>query len=138
VKFPGVKRPAMATAPVWAANFKTALWPYGRAEMTQMSAGLSTAAMIRAARTIFSLQVEISWVFGGDVRFRLRRDRGLPCLSNIDHVDAIRTGLPQIWLHVYLQVLGAEMALSSEQHLDILRSGVEACWKICRHDCGGY
>jgi len=43
-----------------------------------------------------------------------RRHRVLPCLSNIDHVDAIRTGLPQIWLHVYLQILRAEMALSSE------------------------
>lgn len=51
----GVKRPAMATAPVWAANLRTARWPYGRAEMTQISAGLSTAATMRAARTIFSL-----------------------------------------------------------------------------------
>lgn len=54
VKLPGVKRPAMACAPVLAANLRTARWPYGRAEMTQTSLGFSMAAMMRAARTIFS------------------------------------------------------------------------------------
>jgi hypothetical protein len=29
----------------------------------------------------------------------------LPGLADVDHVDSIRTSLPQIWLHVNLQVL---------------------------------
>jgi hypothetical protein len=70
------------------------------------------------------------------IEVKERLERGLPCLSDVDHVDAIRTSLPQIWLHVYLQVLRAEMALSGEEHFDILCSSIEACWEICRHDCG--
>jgi hypothetical protein len=41
-------------------------------------------------------------------------------LANIDHIDTIRPGLPQVRLHVHLEVLRAEMALRCEQHLDIL------------------
>ena len=44
----------MAWAPVDAANLSTARWPYGRAETTQTSLGVSMAAMMRAAKTIFS------------------------------------------------------------------------------------
>ena len=63
MKLPGVKRPAIACAPVFAANLRTARWPYGRAEMTQTSFGFSMAAMIRAAKTIFSqvLPMLIMW-----------------------------------------------------------------------------
>lgn len=28
-----------------------------------------------------------------------------PGLANIDHIDSVRASLPQIWIHVNLQVL---------------------------------
>merc|ERR1719326_1789964 len=43
VKVPGVKRPAMDWAPVYWANFRTARWEYGRAEMAITSSGFSMA-----------------------------------------------------------------------------------------------
>jgi hypothetical protein len=49
-----VNRPAMGVAPVCEANFNTARWPYGLAEMTQTSAGFSIAAIALAARRSFS------------------------------------------------------------------------------------
>lgn len=54
MKLPGVKRPAMAVAPVWAANFKTALWPKVLDETATTSAGFGIAAITLAAKTIFS------------------------------------------------------------------------------------
>ena len=53
-KLPGVKRPAIGVAPVWAANFSTARWPKGLEEMTKTSAGCSMAAMALAANKTFS------------------------------------------------------------------------------------
>ena len=54
MKAPGVNRPAIGVAPVAAANFKIALWPLILEEITQTSAGFSTAAIALAARRIFS------------------------------------------------------------------------------------
>ncbi len=48
-----------------------------------------------------------------------------PGLADVDHVDSIWTSLPQVWLHVDLQVLGADVTLSREQHLNVLRGGIE-------------
>jgi len=62
---------------------------------------------------------------------------GLPSLPDVDHINSIRTSLPQIWLHVYLQVLRPEMALSSKKHFNILSGSVKACWEIFRHDRDG-
>lgn len=49
----------------------------------------------------------------------------LPGLSDVDNVDAIWTCLPDIWLHVGLQVLGAEMRLSGQQVFDVLAGGIK-------------
>lgn len=66
----------------------------------------------------------IGWVVNGD------NDAGsqnnlLPGLTNVQDVDTVGSGLPQVWLHVHLEVLGSEMALGSEEHLDVLLSRVE-------------
>lgn len=36
----------------------------------------------------------------------------IPGFANVDHIDAIWTGLPEVWLHVHLHVLGTNVALS--------------------------
>jgi hypothetical protein len=48
------------------------------------------------------------------------KDNLLPGLANVDNVDTVGPGLPQVRLHVYLEVLCAEVALSSEEHLNVL------------------
>lgn len=47
-----------------------------------------------------------------------------PGLANVDHVDTVGTSLPQVRLHVDLEVLGAEVGLSCEKHLNVLAGGV--------------
>jgi|SRR5688572_4597911 hypothetical protein len=49
----------------------------------------------------------------------------IPGLANVQDVDTILTGLPQVRLHVSLQVLAAEVALSRQEHLDVLGGGIE-------------
>ena len=49
----------------------------------------------------------------------------IPGLANVDDVDAVGPRLPQVRLHVHLQVLAANMALGGQQHLNVLRRGVE-------------
>lgn len=49
----------------------------------------------------------------------------VPGLANVHNVDTILTGLPQVLLHVSLQVLAAEVALSRQEHLDVLGGGIE-------------
>jgi len=49
----------------------------------------------------------------------------LPGLANVDDVDTIGTGLPEVVLHVNLEVLGAEVALSSQEGLNVLAGSVE-------------
>lgn len=49
----------------------------------------------------------------------------LPGFADVDHVDTVRTGLPEVGLHVDLEILGAEMALGCEQHFDVLGGGIE-------------
>jgi hypothetical protein len=60
----------------------------------------------------------------------MRRDSSIPGLANIQDVDSIRASLPEVWLHVNLHVLGSQMALSCEEHLNVLRSGVENRGKV--------
>ena len=60
------------------------------------------AAMMRAARTIF-----------------------IPGLANVQDVDTVGAGLPQVGLHVHLKVLGTKVALGSKEHLNVLRGRVE-------------
>lgn len=45
---------------------------------------------------------------------------GLPGLADIDHVEAVWTGLPEVGLHMDLQVFGADVALSCDEHLNVL------------------
>ena len=40
-------------------------------------------------------------------------------LADVDDIDAIRSRLPQVWLHVHLEVLCAQVALCGEEFLDI-------------------
>lgn len=49
----------------------------------------------------------------------------IPGLANVDHVDTIRASLPEVRLHVNLQVLGTQVALSCEEHLNVLGGGIE-------------
>jgi len=60
---------------------------------------------------------------------------GVPSLADVDHVDAVGPGLPQVWLHVHLQVLAADVALRGQQHLNVLRRGVEGRGELL---CGGH
>jgi hypothetical protein len=61
----------------------------------------------------------------------------LPGLSNVDNIDSVRASLPEVRVHVNLQVLGSEMALSAQEHLNILRSSIEDWWEVGRsHLCG--
>lgn len=50
----------------------------------------------------------------------------LPGLANVDDVDTIGAGLPQVRLHVHLEVLGTKVALGRQEHLNVLGGGVEA------------
>lgn len=49
----------------------------------------------------------------------------IPGLANVDHIDSVGAGLPEIRLHVHLEVLGTQVALSSKEHLNVLRGRVE-------------
>ena len=113
-----------------------------------MSEGLSTAAMTRAARTSFSLStvgVVVSLLVFSTQNLRAAsevdfnqavRASDVPGLAEIDHIDTIRTRLPQVWLHVDLQVLGPEMCLGCEKHLNVLGCGVEYRRKVCGSHSG--
>ena len=46
-------------------------------------------------------------------------------LANVDDIDTVGASLPQVRLHVHLEVLGSEMALGGEEHLDVLLRRVE-------------
>jgi hypothetical protein len=52
-------------------------------------------------------------------------DADLPGLANVDHVDSIGASLPQVGLHVNLEVFCANVALGGQEHLDVLRCGIE-------------
>lgn len=54
---------------------------------------------------------------------RARSD--IPGLADVDNVHTISTSLPEVRLHVQLEVLAAQVALSCEQHLNVLRRGIE-------------
>ena len=54
----------------------------------------------------------------------------IPYFSNVNHINTIRASLPQVWLHVNLQILGAKMTACSQQHLNVLRSSIECLRKI--------
>ena len=60
----------------------------------------------------------------------------VPGLAKIDYVYAIGTSLPFVWVHVHLKILGAQMALGRQKHLNILRSRIENGGKVRRrHLC---
>ena len=54
----------------------------------------------------------------------------VPGLSNVNNVDTVSAGLPEVGLHVHLKVLGTEVALGSQEHLDVLAGGVHGGGKI--------
>jgi hypothetical protein len=58
-------------------------------------------------------------------KFHQNSNSNIPGLANVDDVDTIGTGLPEVVLHVNLEVLGAEVALSSQEGLNVLAGSVE-------------
>lgn len=55
-----------------------------------------------------------------------KRDReAIPGLANVDDIDTVGTSLPEVRLHVNLKILGAEMGLRGQEHLDVLAGRVE-------------
>ena len=55
-----------------------------------------------------------------------------PSFGKIDNIDAIRSSLPQVRVHVNLQVLASYMTLCRKEVLDVLRSRIEYCGQIGR------
>ena len=56
------------------------------------------------------------------------KERGivsLPGLANVYHVDAVHASFPEVGFHVNLEVFGTDVALSCEEHLNVLRGGIE-------------
>jgi hypothetical protein len=106
----------MAWAPVLAANLRTARWPYVLDEITQTSFGFSTAAMIRAARTSFSqvFPMLIMWIP------RQRVHVEAPLSGYPDRRTIGISSFPDIRLHLFIAVFTANVALSSQQELDLL------------------
>ena len=56
---------------------------------------------------------------------RIYPRENLPGLANVYDIDAIRTALPEVWLHVHAEILAANVAVGSDHHLDICGSRVE-------------
>jgi hypothetical protein len=52
-------------------------------------------------------------------------DPNIPSLSNVNNIDSIRSSLPEVRLHVNLQVLGSKVALSREKMLNVLGGRIE-------------
>ena len=62
-----------------------------------------------------------------------------PGLANIDNINTVRSSLPQIWLHMDLEVLATKVTLCSQKIFDVLRCWIEYGWKITRsHRCNGF
>ena len=49
----------------------------------------------------------------------------IPGLANVDDIDTVGASLPEVGLHVHLKVLGTQVALSSQEHLNVLGGRVE-------------
>jgi hypothetical protein len=78
----------------------------------------------------------VSRVVDGDNDAR-GEDNLLPGLANVQNVDTVGPGLPQVRLHVHLEVLAAEMALRSQEHLNVLLGGVEDGGEVGRSHVDG-
>jgi hypothetical protein len=87
------------------------------------------ATMMRAASTIFSLYI---------VSKNSKRPSYVPSLADVDDVDTIWTSLPEVRLHVNLQVLGANVSLSLDHHFDVLLGWVESRGEIARRHDGQF
>ena len=55
-----------------------------------------------------------------------------PGLANVDNVDTVRASLPEVRLHVNLEVLAAEVGLSCEKHLNVLAGCVHGRGELGR------
>ena len=49
----------------------------------------------------------------------------IPGLANVDDIDTVGASLPEVGLHVHLKVLRTQVALSSQEHLNVLGGRVE-------------
>ncbi len=54
----------------------------------------------------------------------------IPGLANVDDIDSIGASLPEVRFHMNLQVLGSEVALSCEKHLNVLGRRIENGGKV--------
>lgn len=70
------------------------------------------------------------------IAHRNKDKTNVPGLANVDNVDTVLASLPEVGLHVHLEVLGAEMGLSSEEHLNVLLGRVENCGEVGRSHLG--
>jgi hypothetical protein len=65
-------------------------------------------------------------------------DNLLPRLADVDYIDTVGPGLPQVRLHVHLEVLCAEMALGRKEHLDVRLGGVKDRGKVAGSHFDGF
>jgi hypothetical protein len=93
------------------------VWRISRWLRLRSGSGRARSRSRRAALTVGRV------VDGGDDAGG--QDNLLPGLANVQDVDTVGPGLPQVGLHVNLEVLGTEVALGSEEHLNVLLGGVE-------------
>jgi hypothetical protein len=69
-------------------------------------------------------------------RLRSSQNILIPGLANVDDIDSIRASLPEVRFHVNLQILRSEVALASQEHLNVLGGGIENRGKVGRsHPC---
>lgn len=57
--------------------------------------------------------------------YEKRMQLNAPGLANVDDIDSVRARLPQVRLHVHLEILGSQVALGGQEHLDVLGCGIE-------------
>lgn len=62
----------------------------------------------------------------------------IPGLANVQDVNTVGAKLPEVRLHVNLEVLGSQVALSRQEHLNVLGRGVENRGELRRGHDGGW
>jgi len=65
----------------------------------------------RASRSDRALLRNFGAVKSRDLRFPAAASSNAPGLANVDDVDTVRASLPEVRLHVHLEVLGTDVAL---------------------------
>lgn len=80
---------------------------------------------------------DILWVLNGGDDSSGENDL-LPGLSNVDNVDSVLSSFEDVWSHLGVGVLGTDVGLSGQEHLDGLLVGIERGRQFrSRHIDGG-